>query len=442
MTEKTAAYTGAEVEHSPLGVVVGGALAGSCVFYASWALWSPARPCLLELECLSLEDGWARHCFGLIATLVIVWALTFLYGPGIMDRVWSIEPPLVAWHAYVSQPSHLRLLMACLATAWGVRLSFNFYIKGGYTHESYRWAAIRRWFPGWRFQLINATYVVVFQQFLLTSIAAPAFVVDGPISPLDWVLACAFVVLFIGETVADMQMFQFQAAKARGETSERFMTKGLWQYSRHPNYFCEVSMWWLFYGFTKTLNWSVLGPIYLTMLFLSPGGSVDLTEAISTAKYPEYAEHKTRVPKFSPITLRHVYIAFFAFHIPVTLLLEIPAQLPRAWVPRFAADLTDFHVRRHGDVLVADPPLWFKSFGVCELVVQLPFYFVALWALFYEAYSPIISKLFVAYGAHVATTLVPIIATLLASPGVPYILLAIYAPFLIIPLSLVFSFLF
>ncbi|KAJ8600154.1 hypothetical protein CTAYLR_010758 [Chrysophaeum taylorii] len=442
MTDKSAAYSGPKVVHPPLGVVVGGALAAIGVMYASWALWSPARPCLLELECLSLEDGWARHCFGLISTLVVVWALTLIYGPGVIDRIWSIEPPLVVWHAYLSQPSPLRLLMACLATAWGTRLTYNFYIKGGYTHEDYRWAEVRRWYPGWRFQVMNAVFVVAFQQFLLTSIATPAFVVvDGRISPIDWALAGAFVLLFVGETVADFQMFQFQAAKARGETNSKFVRTGLWQFSRHPNYFCEVCLWWVFYAFTKTLNWSILGPVYLTVLFVAPGASLDLTEAISLGKYPEYAEHKKKVPKFLPITLRHVYILYFASHIPATLFLDSQALLPRDAFPRFATDLADFHVRRHGDVLMADPPLWFKSLVACEFFVQLPFFFVALWALFYEKYSPTVSMLFVAYGAHVATTLVPILATFLASPGVPSLLFAIYAPYFIIPLSLIFYFL-
>merc|ERR1712100_1003323 len=76
-------------------------------------------------------------------------------------------------------------------------------------------------------------------------------------------------------------------------------------YSRHPNYFCEVSTWWSFYLFSVSatgnwLNWTIWGPLFLTGLFVPPGASLDVTEKLSLAKYPHYAEYQQRVSRFIP----------------------------------------------------------------------------------------------------------------------------------------------
>ena len=53
--------------------------------------------------------------------------------------------------------------MAAVVTAWGLRLSYNFAIKGGYSAggEDYRWAEIRKWFPGWRLELFHLVHFVI-----------------------------------------------------------------------------------------------------------------------------------------------------------------------------------------------------------------------------------------------------------------------------------------
>ena len=123
----------------------------------------------------------------------------------------------------------------------------------------------------------------------------------------------AFAVLLVMETVADNQMYNFQTEKYRRqrlqlppeEYARGFIESGLWAYSRHPNYFCEVTLWWVFYGFSvaatgQWLNWTILGAIFLTLLFLPPGASLDVTEALSSQKYPGYEDYQHRVSRFVP----------------------------------------------------------------------------------------------------------------------------------------------
>merc|ERR1719460_1374179 len=122
-----------------------------------------------------------------------------------------------------------------------------------------------------------------------------------PLKPLDLVAVALTVLVLVGEHVADLQQFDYQTEKYRrkgakepmGEYARGFIETGLWAYSRHPNYFCEVSMWWCFYLFSiaatgRWLNWTIWGVIFLTGLFVLPRASLDVTEALSSRKYKAF----------------------------------------------------------------------------------------------------------------------------------------------------------
>jgi hypothetical protein len=155
--------------------------------------------------------------------------------------------------------------------------------------------------------------------------------------------------------------------------------------------------------------------------------------------------------------------AFFASHLPITLLVDAQAVLPRAlysWGPRRAIEL---YVAWSRDPLMRlpQPPqpalAWFRSIIGAELVLQVPFFVVALLALrgAFDVRAapprsgggvglsspPWLLTAAVAYGAHVATTLLPILATFAAfeekgfTTGHRAALAAIYAPYLVMPLA-------
>jgi steroid 5-alpha reductase family enzyme len=86
------------------------------------------------------------------------------------------------------------------------------------------------------------------------------------------------------------------------EYSKGFLTRGLFAYSRHPNFFCEISLWWSFYVFAisvtkEAIHWSIVGTILLTLLFQ---GSTTFTETITLKKYPEYAEYQRTTSRLIP----------------------------------------------------------------------------------------------------------------------------------------------
>ena len=232
-----------------------------------------------------------------------------------VDRMWSVAPPIYAIYVAGSEGfADTRInIMTLLITAWGARLTFNYARKGGYWigGEDYRWSILQARMTGWQFQLFNATFISPFQMgliYLFTSPLHAAWVAKGtPLNALDAVGATLFGLLLLLETVADEQMWAFQQDKkarvARGETvSPPFFSKGLYRYSRHPNYFAEVGQWWalvlLAVGATGDwLTWTWSGAFVLSALFF---GSTRFTESISASKYPGYTEYQKTTSAFFP----------------------------------------------------------------------------------------------------------------------------------------------
>jgi steroid 5-alpha reductase family enzyme len=152
----------------------------------------------------------------------------------------------------------------------------------------------------WQFQMFNLFFIVLYQNALLVLITLPAWTAyqhrSTSFGALDYLLTMLFLVFTLGETVADQQQWNFhqwkKAEVAAGRTpNPQFLQRGLFQYSRHPNYFFELAQWWvvLLFGVVaaqSVLEWTILGPILLTLLFV---GSTRFTEKISLSHYPEYA---------------------------------------------------------------------------------------------------------------------------------------------------------
>ena len=240
-----------------------------------------------------------------------------------VDRSWSISPVLYGWIFFAGSLSNggglnLRaLIMALLITIWGMRLTFNFARKGGYTGvEDYRWSELRQSMkkPAW--QLFNIFFIDIYQNLLLVLITVPVGLAAGhnsSLTPWDALLMLLFLLATFGEYKADQQMWNYQTQKhaaldaGKSMLGHGFIENGLFKYSRHPNYFFEQSQWWLIYliaaidmlqdnsnlpGFLHGfINPTIIGAALLTLLFI---GSTIMTEAISKRKYPEYTNYQNR----------------------------------------------------------------------------------------------------------------------------------------------------
>ena len=142
---------------------------------------------------------------------------------------------------------------------------------------------------------------------------------------------------------------------------------------------------------------------------------------------------------------RYAFIAFFASHIPATLIIDTQAAFP-GFHPQIFRDLLSWYNELFNDSLMTPPyDTWFQAIVFGEFIFQLPFFFYALYGL----YDPskvngkgLYRSLCTVYGAHTSTTLIPILAchamnegaTLMQKIGV----ISIYLPYLIFPLWMVF----
>ena len=280
---------------------------------------------------LDAEQLSVLRTLGIIAACSAAWC--FIVGEltgnnSQMDKLWSLLPIAYIWVIAAHGGMQPRLVvMAVLATLWGARLTFNFARKGAYRlkfwegTEDYRWGIVRNGAPfagrRWAWMLFDLLFISVYQNALVLMITFPALVSMNAPAPFGWVDALAAVLMLgfiVCETVADEQQWAFHSAKRKmldgGRTLDSlpfpynrgFNTTGLWNRSRHPNYFAEQGTWIAFYVFSVgagmgVFNWSVIGALLLVVLFL---GSSALAEEISSGKYPAYADYCRKVSKFFP----------------------------------------------------------------------------------------------------------------------------------------------
>jgi len=232
-----------------------------------------------------------------------------------VDRLWSTAPIFFgAWVAGAADFADARLnLMAGLIALWGVRLTWNFWRKGGFSKggEDYRWEVLRNKMNGTQWQLFNFFFTHTFQLTLIwgfTSPLQPAYQNAGkPLGTLDFAAAGLFLFFWLIEVISDEQMWNFQQAKkAKREAGEPvtqgFFREGLYRFSRHPNYFGELGMWWSIYLFGVGacgvwLNPSLIGVVVLTILFI---GSIRFGESISSSKYANYKDYQATTSPLIP----------------------------------------------------------------------------------------------------------------------------------------------
>lgn len=246
----------------------------------------------------------------------------------VVDVGWGLSFIILVWTWWpIGQVSWSKLnvwvgtLVAVLVTVWGVRLSTHILLRFLKSKkEDARYTALKQRWPN---QSMLARYlrIYVVQALLASLIALPAFVVlvsCGLSSwPLDnyykwfiWIVVGIWAIGFAIEVVADMQLRSF----LRQHPGNTTMQRGLWRYSRHPNYFGELVQWWaigLLGGFASVemlfddalMGWAaLLGPALLTYLIVKVSG-IPPAEA-RAAKRADWADYQRRTSVLIPLPPR------------------------------------------------------------------------------------------------------------------------------------------
>lgn len=223
----------------------------------------------------------------------------------VIDIFWGLTFVLLGWlyFAFGGQTVFRQWLVPVLVTLWGVRLSVYILWRNWGHGEDPRYAAMRAKY-GAKFPWLSLIIVFWLQAFLAWIIAIPLWkvqVADGPAATtwLDVLGVTLFLCGLVMESVADLQLARFRADRTnRGKVLDR----GLWRYSRHPNYFGEALVWWgLFLVVLSTPGswWTVLSPVLITYLLLRVSGVTLLENNLKTSK-PAYREYIEKTNAFVP----------------------------------------------------------------------------------------------------------------------------------------------
>ncbi|EPY43599.1 hypothetical protein AGDE_00322 [Angomonas deanei] len=241
-----------------------------------------------------------------------------------VDRTWSIVPVVYAWiqwyYSYTAAAGaplwSTAFLFCVILTVWGVRLTFNFWRRGGYARggEDYRWLFVRTW-PllstcPLLWTLFNFFVISLFQTWLLWAITLPVsrLPVTG-VTFRDALYAAAALVLICFETLFDNAQWRYQCAKrAPGKKDKEltygFCVTGLFGYSRHLNVFCEGALWIVLSlaAYSQPVSsfppYMWLGCVVLELLTLFSTGII--TEHLTKQKYPRYAIYQRTTPMLIP----------------------------------------------------------------------------------------------------------------------------------------------
>jgi steroid 5-alpha reductase family enzyme len=252
---------------------------------------------------------WTLYLYGLAATsllLLLTWIMSiFKRDVSIVDSTWSLMFLAMAL-AYTS-PAWLFgemnprvILLLVLVSAWAVRLSVYITWRNRGEGEDRRYQVIRRKHePG--FALKSLYLVFGLQGLLAWFISLPLLATatgTAALGMLDVIGVLVFLLGFGFETVADAQLAAFRALP---ENRGKVLDRGLWRYTRHPNYFGECLVWWGVYLMAVAAGgwWSFPAPLLMTFLLLRVSG-VTLLESDISERRPAYRDYVHLTNAFIP----------------------------------------------------------------------------------------------------------------------------------------------
>jgi steroid 5-alpha reductase family enzyme len=248
----------------------------------------------------------------LLALVLLLWLVSVQLGDvSFIDAFWGAGMGVMAITSFAQtpKPGDLALVLLIMTTVWGFRLGLHLFLRWRQDGEDARYEKmLRRDREKGRFAIAALTKVFLGQAVLLfiTCLPAQLGILSGayekPMTGLAWIGLAVFAVGIFFEVVGDWQLKRFKADPAHvGEV----MDKGLWRYTRHPNYFGDACVWWGIWLAAASLGldvalWSVAGPIFLTFTLTKWSGA-PLLEGGMKKRRPKYAEYIERTSGFIPM---------------------------------------------------------------------------------------------------------------------------------------------
>jgi steroid 5-alpha reductase family enzyme len=239
-------------------------------------------------------------------TLAITFAIAVWRGHhSVIDVTWGLGFAVIAIASLIASSGHgdptRRVLVAALTTAWGLRLAVHIGRRNWGKGEDPRYVELLAKAPG-NPQLYALRKIYLTQGVVMWFVSLPvqvAMYLQSRPGLLAWIGTAVFAVGFFFETVGDWQLTRFRAdPTSRGKVMDR----GLWRYTRHPNYFGDACVWWGLY-LIAAQQWQGALTILSTVLMtytLANGTGKPLLEKGMAERRPGYAEYVRRTSGFIP----------------------------------------------------------------------------------------------------------------------------------------------
>ena len=263
-----------------------------------------------------MSDVLLASAGSIVVMMLAVWLLSIpLKNVSIIDIAWGFGFVVVAWTGFVTKavesPGWPHLLLPIVVTVWGLRLTIYLAMRNIGKPEDYRYVAMREkrgpsfvWSSLLRVFLLQGVVMWVVSLPIQAAAARPVTSVEGG-SPCLILSGVGLAVWLIGvffEAVGDFQLARF---KASPENKGRVMDRGLWRWTRHPNYFGDFCVWWghwlicLGVSEMSATWWTVLSPAIMSFFLIRVSG-VALLEKAMRQRSPEYEDYIRRTSSFFP----------------------------------------------------------------------------------------------------------------------------------------------
>lgn len=247
------------------------------------SLWLASLPFLLLMGL----TGWRYACrCGNVNIVDSLWSLFFL----VAALVYTLVSPVF---------NTTSLLLLLIVALWSLRLSLYLAWRNRGKPEDRRYHAMRERNPHFATQSLVTVFGL--QAVLAWFISLPLAAALYAPAPFGWLHVAALALFAIGlffEASADWQLARFKQNPAnRGKV----LNRGVWHYSRHPNYFGEACQWWAFFLFALASGyaWTIVSPLLMTFLLLKVSG-VALLEKDIGERRPAYRHYVETTPAFVP----------------------------------------------------------------------------------------------------------------------------------------------
>lgn len=264
-------------------------------------------------------NGYSWGAFGqgvglaaLAATAVMLLTFAIAVGKGlhrIVDIAWGVAFAVVAVAGYALSAGEgddtRRLLVTVLTAVWGLRLAVHIARRGRGHGEDARYEAMLAKAPGNR-NLYALRMVYLLQGLLVVLVSLPvqaAQYIPGGLGPVAFVGCAVWLVGLVFESVGDAQLARFKADPAN---KGRIMDRGLWSWTRHPNYFGDFCVWWGLFLIVcddpVVAAATLVSPLVMSFLLINGSGKRLLERHM--AGRPGFAAYAARTSGFFPLPPR------------------------------------------------------------------------------------------------------------------------------------------